>query len=104
MKKFLVDVNLPKFFSFFNDSIFMHVTDINPKMSDSEILDLTKLQISDDEQEKLSELLFKNREIGLNKEETQQLDILIEISERNMLKKSEALRIAVERGLIKPLS
>ena len=74
------------------------------KMSDEEILALTKIQISPAEQERLSELLFKNREIGLNKKEQRELDLMIEISERNMLKKSEALRIAVERGLIKPLA
>lgn len=74
------------------------------KMSDAEILALTKIQISSEEQARLSELLFKNRETGLGKEEQQELDLLVEISERNMLRKSEALRIAVERGLIKPLS
>ena len=74
------------------------------KMSDEEILALTKINISPAEQERLSELLFKNREIGLNKKEQRELDLMIEISERNMLKKSEALRIAVERGLIKPLA
>ncbi len=74
------------------------------KMSDEEILALTKIKIPPDEQERLSELLFKNRELGLNKKEQRELDLMIEISERNMLKKSEALRIAVERGLIEPLS
>ena len=73
------------------------------KMSDEEILALTKMQISPAEQERLSELLFKNREVGLKKKEQRELDLMIEISERNMLKKSEALRIAVERGLVKSL-
>jgi predicted nuclease of predicted toxin-antitoxin system len=36
-EKFLVDVNLPKYFSYFNDSRFIHVVDINPKMTDDEI-------------------------------------------------------------------
>ena len=74
------------------------------KMSDAEILALTKIQISSEEQERLSDLLFRNRETGLSLDEQQELDLLIEISERNMLRKSEALRIAVERGLINPLS
>jgi len=34
---FLVDVNLPKYFSFFNDNRFTFVTDINLQMSDTEI-------------------------------------------------------------------
>ena len=37
--KFLVDVNLPKRFGFFNSPLFTHVADINPKMTDSEIWD-----------------------------------------------------------------
>ena len=36
---FLVDVNLPKYFSFFNDDNFVFVSDINLKMSDAEIWD-----------------------------------------------------------------
>lgn len=36
---FLVDVNLPKYFSFFNDSVFSFVSDINLQMSDTEIWD-----------------------------------------------------------------
>ena len=35
--KYLVDVNLPKYFSFFNDTNFYFVSDLNLKMSDSEI-------------------------------------------------------------------
>ncbi len=32
--RFLVDANLPKFFSFFNHTGFVHVVDIDPCMSD----------------------------------------------------------------------
>lgn len=74
------------------------------KLSDKEILTLTEFKISPEEQERLSELLYKNREVGLDKEEQTELDLMLEISERNMLLKSEALRVAVERGLIEPLS
>ncbi|MFH0865238.1 MAG: DUF5615 family PIN-like protein [Bacteroidota bacterium] len=35
--KFLVDANLPKYSSFFNSEKFIHVTDINPCMTDTEI-------------------------------------------------------------------
>ena len=34
---FLVDVNLPKKFSFFNSPNFVHVVDINPRFTDEEI-------------------------------------------------------------------
>ncbi len=40
--KFLVDVNLPKHFSFFNDDCFCHVIDINPTMTDNEIWEYAK--------------------------------------------------------------
>jgi predicted nuclease of predicted toxin-antitoxin system len=36
-QKFLVDVNLPKHFSYFNNSNFLHIADIDPKMSDKKI-------------------------------------------------------------------
>lgn len=35
--KFLVDVNLPKYFKFFNKPEFEHVVDLNPQMQDDEI-------------------------------------------------------------------
>ena len=34
---YLVDVNLPKYFQFFNTDEFSHVVDIDPSMSDSKI-------------------------------------------------------------------
>jgi len=36
---YLVDVNLPKYFSFFNADNFVHVADLNPSMTDAEIWD-----------------------------------------------------------------
>ncbi|MCF8303065.1 MAG: DUF5615 family PIN-like protein [Bacteroidales bacterium] len=35
--RFLVDVNLPKYFSYFNKDNFMHIVDLDPRMSDKEI-------------------------------------------------------------------
>jgi predicted nuclease of predicted toxin-antitoxin system len=37
--KFLVDVNLPKHFSFFNYANFIHVVDIDPYMTDKQVWD-----------------------------------------------------------------
>ena len=73
------------------------------KFSDAEILALTKTKISPEKQERLSDLLFKNREIGLASDEQEELDLMVEVCELNNLKKAEALHIAVKRGLIKPL-
>jgi hypothetical protein len=74
------------------------------KLSDSEILALTKMKISPEKQERLSDLLFRNRESVLDKNEQLELDLMIEVCEINNLKKAEAFQIAVKRGLIKPLS
>jgi len=35
--RFLIDVNLPKYFRFFNSDSFIHVVDIDPCLSDHEI-------------------------------------------------------------------
>jgi hypothetical protein len=44
---FLVDVNLPRKFRFFNKPNFIHVADINPSMTDKMIWDyLTKQKLS----------------------------------------------------------
>lgn len=40
--KFLIDVNLPKHFSFFNSDEFIHLADIDPQMSDNEIWNFAK--------------------------------------------------------------
>ncbi len=37
--QFIVDVNLPKYFHFFNNVNFLHVVDINPSWTDQEIWD-----------------------------------------------------------------
>jgi hypothetical protein len=74
------------------------------KLSDAEILALTKMKISPEKQERLSDLLFKNRESKLNKKEQEELDLIVEICELNNLKKAEALQIAIKRSLIKPVS
>jgi len=40
--KFLIDVNLPKRFSFFNSPEFTHLVDINSEMSDTEVWSYAK--------------------------------------------------------------
>ncbi|MBS1493357.1 MAG: DUF5615 family PIN-like protein [Bacteroidetes bacterium] len=40
--KFLVDVNLPKYFAFFNSPDFVHLMDINPQMSDTNVWNYAK--------------------------------------------------------------
>ena len=74
------------------------------KLSDSEVLALAELKMPTEQQEILHDLLDKNGEGELTKEETEQLDAMMEIYEEATLRKAQAMRVAVERGLMKPLS
>jgi len=42
MKKYIIDANLPYYFSLWQDDIYEHVIDINPHMKDSEIWQYAK--------------------------------------------------------------
>jgi hypothetical protein len=74
------------------------------QMSDSDVLALTKLFMSAEQQELLSDLLFKKRERVITTEEHKQLDELMKVYEQCLLQKAEAFRVAVQRGLIPALS
>lgn len=74
------------------------------KFSDSEVLALTELQMSPAQQKLMDEFQEKNGEGALTNDEKRQFDALMEIYEDALLKKSQALRVAVERGLIAPLT
>ena len=73
------------------------------ELSNEEIIALTNLQFDENQQESFSYLLEKNRENLLTDAEKFQLDELMRIYENGLLRKSNALRIAVGRGLIAPL-
>lgn len=70
---------------------------------DEEVLTLTELQLPAEKQETLNSLLARNQDDVLTAEERQQLDALIRLYEQGLLRKAEALRVAVERGLREPL-
>ena len=74
------------------------------KFSDSEVLALTELQMSPAQQKLMDEFQEKNGEGELTDDERRQFDALMEIYEDALLRKAQALRVAVERGLIAPLS
>ena len=52
------------------------------------------------QQEFLSELLAHQREGQLNEIENSQLDELMQVYRRGLVRKAKALKVAVERGLI----
>ncbi len=72
-------------------------------LSDEEVLELTELQLPEEQQKTLSNLLEQNREETLDAEGRRQLGELMQSYEQGLLRKSQALRAAVKRGLIEPL-
>lgn len=72
-------------------------------LSDEEILELTNLQVTTEQQAALSDLLARNREDMLDTEGRRQLDELMGVYEHGLLRKAQALRVAVQRGLREPL-
>lgn len=73
------------------------------ELSDEEVLALTELQLMPEQQADLSDLLVRNREDALNQQERRRLDALMRVYECGLLRKAQALRVAVERGLREPL-
>jgi predicted transcriptional regulator len=73
-------------------------------LTDDEVLALTELKFDDEQQNNFSRLLEKNRENSLNSDEKFTLDSMMRNYEAGLLRKSKALREAVERELIEPLS
>lgn len=72
-------------------------------LSDEEVLALAELQLSAEQQEALSDLLARNRGDNLDEEGKRQLDDLMRVYEHGLLRKAQALRVAVQRGLREPL-
>ncbi|MBM3237168.1 hypothetical protein FJZ31_12825 [Candidatus Poribacteria bacterium] len=71
-------------------------------LSDDDVLALTELQLTHEQQVTLNALLTKNREGMLNVDERHQLDEMMRIYEHGLLRKAQALRVAVQRGLCEP--
>ena len=72
-------------------------------LSNEEVLALTEVQLTPEQQATLSDLLAQNRENALDIEGRRQLDELMRVYEYGLLRKAQALRVAVQRGLHEPL-
>jgi len=72
-------------------------------LSDSEVMALAESQLPADQQEEMSELLGLHCEGELKTEGQRRLDELMRVYERGLLRKAQALREAVVRGLREPL-
>jgi hypothetical protein len=73
------------------------------ELPDQEVLALAESQLAPEEQATLSELLVQNREGTLNAEGRRRLDEMMRLYEHGLLRKAQALRVAVQRGLREPL-
>jgi hypothetical protein len=74
------------------------------KLSDVEVLALAELKMPPKQQKQLHKLLDKNGEGELTSVEKNKLDEMMEVYNDALLTKARAMRVAVERGLMKPLS
>ena len=73
-------------------------------LPDDRVLALCALQMEPARQERLSELLDRDREGELDGADEQHLDILMQFYRQGLLQKAKALREAVRRGLRPPLA
>ena len=73
-------------------------------LGDYQVLALTKQEMDAKQQGKLSLLLAQKREAKLTDFEKQELNVLMAIYRQGLIQKAEALKIAVDRGLISPLN
>ena len=72
-------------------------------LPDDQVLALRDLQLSAEQQSALSELLARQREGALTGAERARLDDLLSLYRRGLVRKAQALKVAVDRGLQPPL-
>jgi hypothetical protein len=73
-------------------------------LPDEELLAVCDSQLPADQQQELSELLERNREGQLQPDDSQRLDSLMRAYRRGLIRKAQALKVAVARGLRLPLN
>lgn len=73
-------------------------------LPDEQVLKLCEQQLEAEQQARLDDLLVRNREGDLQESEIRQLDELMQIYRRGLVRKARALKVAVDRGLKAPLN
>lgn len=73
-------------------------------LADDQVLLLAGSQLVDDEQQELSSLLAMNREAALSARQHIRLDQLMQVYRHGLVRKAQAIQVAVDRGLLPPLS
>ena len=72
-------------------------------LADDEVLTLCDLQMGPAQQEQLSDLLARHHEGQLDPSGHERLDALMDVYRHGLVRKAQALKVAVERGLRPPL-
>jgi predicted DNA-binding protein len=72
-------------------------------LSDEEVMALAELQLASDQDQRLSSLLDKQQAGTLIEAERSELLALMQVYQESLLRKAQALREAVQRGLREPL-
>jgi hypothetical protein len=73
-------------------------------LPDSQVLALCDSQLTNTQQEQLDVLLARNREGSLTSDERRRLDDLMQVYRRGLIRKAQAVHVAVQRGLRSPLN
>jgi hypothetical protein len=73
-------------------------------LSDTQVSALCDSEMSSEQQLRLSELLEHNREGTLTQPQQEELDQLMQLYRRGLVRKAQALKVAVDRGLRPALS
>lgn len=73
-------------------------------LTDDQVLRLAGSQLTVDEQHELSSLLAVNREGALSADQRVRLDGLMQLYRHGLVRKAQAIQVAVERGLLPPLN
>ena len=73
------------------------------QLPDAEVRQLAELKLTESQQQELSDLLADQRENQITEAGRVRLNALMRLYQQGMVRKSEALRVAVQRGLMPPL-
>lgn len=73
------------------------------ELSDAQVLALSSAELEIDVQAELSDLLALNREGALTAVQRLRLEELMQVYRHNLIRKAQAVKVAVERGLRPPL-
>lgn len=72
-------------------------------LPDKRVLELSQMQMTAAQQDELSDLLARNREGQLTIREQTRLDELMVVYRQGLVRKAEAVKVAVQRGLTPPV-